>query len=228
MRGACQRRPRRDGHPTRVLVELRSARGLVDRERPSPFTDAQDQALAPPPPPAWSDTDPDTRSLRPGDIPPEVRSRLDVRAAIIDLTDLGEPNNVLRRRTDSGVANGISEPALGSAIPLHFVPGDDQTLEVVIAPNPTALGDVVLTAPIDEIAAGAGFLISGSIKDRTIELRVLDEIELAARLGTTVDALRSFATMRCSGEPSADSTARTPRRCRPHVESRGGQRRDHR
>jgi hypothetical protein len=159
------------------------------------FDEAQDSVLSPPDSvsSAWFDMNPATRSLSPVDVPDEVRAELDVRGAFVNVTDLGDDFDVIYIRTESGVSSGVAESALGSVVPPFFLPGSDRVVEFVLGdPSDSLRSLVVATLDVEEVVAGGGVEISGSIREGTVTVRAMSWADMAQLLETTEDALEQL------------------------------------
>ena len=156
-----------------LMVDWLSVMGTPDAQR---FQAAEDVVYANlNAPPDWNTVDPRVRSLNPIDVPPEIQDRLEVRAALVDITGLTS-GQVVALRTTSGVSSGIAPGAMGSVIPLFYVQGDT-TVDIVIAdPADMANGRVIATLDLDQLADQGGIRVQGTLDNAEITVMTRDDV----------------------------------------------------
>ncbi len=169
-----------------LLIGWAAVRGTPEADRfvrvTAPASDDDEVAQAED---AWRDAPSDFRSLNPVDVPSDVRERIDVRVAYVDVTFEGR--EVIKIRTESGVSSAIASPAMGSVIPLFFVVGTDTTIEVILGAADSAEGRVLASIPVAEVKQAAGLSIVGSETDLVVD--VLSEVDVARLMNVDVDTL---------------------------------------
>lgn len=179
--------------PLDLLSSWMTVAGTTDE---TPFEEAlADVVAVPDPDETWYRLDPADRSLRPGEVPVEIQSQLDVRAVWVGDIGLRE-DEVLFVRTETGVSGGVSAQALMSAIPVFFVTGEDATVEFVVETLREEKIDqtrkVLATASVLDLADSAGFKVEG--RAERLSVTSISRDELADLLNITpemVDDLRT-------------------------------------
>jgi hypothetical protein len=142
----------------------------------------------------WLATAPTARSLTPDDVPAEWLSRLDVRAAVFELSGIPD-GSVVVVRTASGVSGGISPTVASPVLPAYFVEGADQEFEIAVADlMDVSNARVVASIAVGDTETSAGFRVSGAVASGEIRVEPLSATEVAARLGVDADDLERIRT----------------------------------
>jgi hypothetical protein len=136
----------------------------------------------------WMVAPANMRSLRPADVPEDLRPNIDVRAVYVDLDGLAA-EDVVVLRTSTGVSAAIGPPAMRTVLPAYLFAATDTEIEVGLG-TPTDLATLRATTKISisDIPPLGGVMVDGDAT-RALRAVAMPPSEVATALGVSVAEL---------------------------------------